>query len=57
MSIHRAADGLDVGFDHAPRPRGIDAQHGGEAVAVLLRDPQRVLPITKFQLTEECRAT
>ena len=32
--------GVITGFDHALRPRGIDAQHRADAVAVLLSDPQ-----------------
>jgi hypothetical protein len=42
MLIHRAANGVDVGLDHVLRPRGVDAQHRGEAVAVLPGDPQRI---------------
>jgi hypothetical protein len=43
VPIHGSSDGFDVGFDSALSPRGIDAQHCGDAVAVLLGDPEWVL--------------
>ena len=40
----RPPDGLNVRFYSAVRPRRIDPQHCGDAVAVLLGHPQRILP-------------
>jgi hypothetical protein len=42
VAIHRAANGVDVGFNHVLSPGGIDPEHRGDAVAVLLGDPQRI---------------
>jgi hypothetical protein len=47
--LHSAFDRLGIRLDGALRPSRIDAQHGRHAMPMLLGDPQRVLPIIRFQ--------
>jgi hypothetical protein len=42
--LHRAFDRLDIRFDSTFGPRRVNAQHGRDAVSVLLGDPQQIFP-------------